>query len=147
MQYNAIGEVAVAPTPGRAQRWMEALADYSPAVGRTGDGVSEVVITFESVADDLGLAAHFAAATMVQALGQMRSLSVMPTEEYDRRVDAVDVDERIGTTEAAAELGVSRQRIQQLAAAGVLLGDKVGRSLVFSRALIDAYARSHPLDR
>jgi excisionase family DNA binding protein len=136
MDFNVIAEVGVAPTPKRAGGWMDALATYSPAVGRTARGWSEIVITVP--ARSLEQAVTTGLAIMLQAVGQVERFEVLSTAEFDRRMDDVDVPELVGATEAAALLGVTRQRVQQMAADGSLPSVHVGKALVFPRATVEA---------
>lgn len=140
--YNAIGEVDVSPTPRRADQWIDRLTGYSPAVNRSERGKAEIVITLE--APYLDVAAATALQLLTRATGQLLSFTVMSTEEFDRRVDAIEVEgPTIGTREAAALLGVSRQRMQQLHADRVLPAKLVGRTLVWPRSAVEAYAAGH----
>jgi uncharacterized protein (DUF2384 family) len=83
MDYNAIAEVDVSPTENRWTHWVDALAPYSPAIGRTDRGISEIVITLP--AHNLDQAVHTAWSVLIQAAGQLCSFAVMSTAEYDRR--------------------------------------------------------------
>jgi hypothetical protein len=112
--FNVIAEVGVAPTPKRAASWMDALAHYTPAVGRTARGRSELIITIP--ARSLEQAVTTGLAIMLKAAGQIERLEVLTTDEYDRRSDDVPVPSLVGATEAAEIIGVKRQRIQQMAA-------------------------------
>ena len=136
--YNVIAEVGVAPPVKRAEEWMVRLVVYSPAVGRTDRGHSELIITVP--ARTIGQAVATGVAIMSRAVGQIQRFEVLTTAEYDGRADDVHVPELIGATEAREVMGVSRQRIQQLARAGELPSTTVGKSLVFPRANVDAMA-------
>lgn len=139
--YNVVAEVGVTPTPKRAAGWMDALAPYSPAVGRTDRGTTELIATVP--ARSLEQAVSTGLAVMLRAAGQIESIGVMTTAEYDRRVDDVALPDLVGATEAAEILGVSRQRVQQMAAAGTLPSRKVGgKALVFARPTVEAASRS-----
>lgn len=139
MQYNAIGEVDIAPTPARAAKMLDALAEYHPVVGATADGRTEVIITIDT--NHLAAAGHHALYVMQDALGQLRSFTIMSTEEFDRRTDSIDADdEMMSTAQAAETLGVSRQRIVQLIEASRLAGvRKVGRGYAIPWKALQAY--------
>lgn len=138
-EYNAIGHVNVSPTPRRTDAWLDALADYHPAIGHNDNGTTEIVITLN--ANVLEAAAAEALAVLLRAVGQLESFEIMTTAEYDRRTDAIDDPDYLGSTDAARLLGVSRQRMQQLAEDGTLPVIRIGeRMLAFPRAAVEAYA-------
>lgn len=137
--YNVIGEVAVSPTVRRVEGWMDALANYSPAVGRTARGWSELIITVP--ARSLEQAASTGLALLVRAAGQIERFEVLTTDEFDRRADDVDMPDLVGATEAADIIGITRQRVQQMAETGALPSRKVGgKALVFPRSTVEAIA-------
>jgi excisionase family DNA binding protein len=136
MQYNATAELDIAPTSRRAAGWLEALAEHHPVVSRTIDGHAEITITIE--ADVLAGAAHTALYRLQTATGAMRSFTIITTAEYDRRTDEMKVGDLIGTAAAAEILGVSRQRIQQLANSGALPSQKIGRGLAIPLVAVTA---------
>lgn len=145
-RYNAIGEVDTAPNSNRSTRWLTAigeLGDYAPAVGRTERGTAEVVITVQ--AEYLEVAAAHALRVLGSVVGDLLSFTIMTTAEYDRRVDEPARPpkvELVGTSAAAAMLGVSRQRVQQLVADNALRHLAVGgKSLAFYRDDIEQLAR------
>lgn len=138
MQFNAIAEIDITPTPRRAAAWLEKLADYHPVVGRSRNGVAEVIITVE--ADILAAAAHNALYLVQDAAGPMRSFEVLATEEFDRRVDQEGEPAMLSTAQAAAELGVTRQRVVQLVEDNRLAGAmKVGRGYAIPKASVKAH--------
>lgn len=139
-EYNAIATVDVAPTPKRAEQWLDALAGYSPAVSHSPDNnLAEVVITLEAAV--LEAASAEALAVLSRTLGQLRSFEIMTTAEYDRRTELIGDPDYIGATEAARLLGVTRQRIQQMAASNVLPSIRIGdKTLGFSRVKLRAIA-------
>lgn len=68
---------------------------------------------------------------------------VMPTEVWDARQGFIPVPELIGATDAAALLGVSRQRIAQMVDEGKLPARRAGNTLVFARGTVEALADAH----
>lgn len=137
--YNAIAEVAVRPTSKRADAWITALAPYSPAIGRAPRGNAELVITVP--AKSLEQAATTALALLLRAAGDLERFEVITTAEFDRRTDDVAVPDLVGATEAAELIGITRQRVQQMASTGALPSAKVGgKSLVFPRAVVEQVA-------
>ena len=55
--------------------------------------------------------------------------------------EGVQGEELMNVSEVAEVLGITVGRVRQLAVAGRLKGEKVGRDWVFRRAVIDEYAR------
>lgn len=136
--YNAIGEVPINPTARRAEAWMDALASYSPAVARTERGASELVITVPAKTFDQAVTTAYAVLT--RAAGQLQRFEVLTTAEFDRRSDDVRMPDLVGATEAAEIIGITRQRVQQLAAIGQLQSVKVGSTYAFVRSGVEAIA-------
>jgi hypothetical protein len=44
-EYNAIGEIEIAPTTKRIVKWLDALEGYSAAVSRADRGITEIPST------------------------------------------------------------------------------------------------------
>lgn len=65
------------------------------------------------------------------------ALSVLPTEEYERREGTVHLAVVVSVPEAATMLGVGQQRVRQLLDRGKLSGRRVGRDWVVSRASVE----------
>jgi excisionase family DNA binding protein len=65
------------------------------------------------------------------------ALSVLPTEEHERRTATVHLAVVVSVPEAAAMLGVGQQRVRQLLDRGKLAGKRVGRDWVVSRAAVE----------
>jgi excisionase family DNA binding protein len=138
-EYNAIGEIEIAPTTKRIVKWLDALEGYSAAVSRTDRGRTEIVITVDAPA--LEAAAATALAVLRQAAGQLSAFQIMTTAEYDRRTDETAEPEYLGATEAADLLGTTRQYVQQLAASKTLPSIRIGeRTLAFPKAAVEAFA-------
>jgi len=98
----------------------------------------EVLLTVQ--ADSVVQATALAVAVVERATGRtVQCAQVMPAEVWDARQGFVPVPELIGATEAAALLGVSRQRIAQMAEEGKIPARRAGNALVFARASIEAY--------
>ena len=117
---------------------MDALADYHPAVWTSPRGWLSVTITVP--AENLRQAAATALAVVEQAAGAPAvSIDVMATDEFDARAGFVPVPDLVGTSEAAEILGVSRQRVLQLARSGALPASPVGgKALAFPRSAVEA---------
>jgi excisionase family DNA binding protein len=65
------------------------------------------------------------------------ALSVLPTEEHERRTATVHLQVVVSVPEAATMLGVGQQRVRQLLDRGKLSGKRVGRDWVVSRAAVE----------
>lgn len=140
MQYNAVIEVGVKPTKSNIERWIDAFADYSPAISPTDDGNTEMVVTIDTMGSgSMGFGQASATALAIgRDLGHVRAVTIMTTEEFDRRVDAMGADETVTTNEAAELLGVTRQRVQQLINDGQLPSRKVGRDRLIPAKAVEA---------
>jgi excisionase family DNA binding protein len=143
--FNIVAEVDINPTPKRAEGWMDALADYSPAVGRTPRGRAELIITIP--ARSLEQAINTGLAILSRAAGQLAAFAVLATSDFDARSEDVPLPQLVGATEAAEIVGVSRQRIQQMADAGQLPHTRVGNALAFPRQVVEALGRAETAAR
>jgi excisionase family DNA binding protein len=65
------------------------------------------------------------------------ALTVLPTEEHERRTATVHLAVVVSVPEAANILGVGQQRVRQLLDRGKLSGRRVGRDWVVSRASVE----------
>lgn len=101
---------------------LDRLADYGPAINASATGHAEVVITLP--ADTLQQAVTTAAAL----LGPLRpiGLEVIPTEVWDKRLEATPVPDLLSVSEAAQRLGVSRQAVLQRIDSGSLPAHRIG---------------------
>jgi len=135
--YNAIIELTGRYTPRRVDAILDALAGHGPAIAPAQGGV-ELTITLD--ADNLQLAA-LRALQLAEPHGQPATLTIMTTEEFDRRTDEIGSDRLVGTADVARMLGVSPQRVRQLNAAGRFGPARtVGNSLAWPQEIIQAYA-------
>lgn len=135
--YNAVVEVATKRLD--VDEAMGRLAAFHPSVSTSprGWGTARISLPAESLAQ----ACATAAAVVGAALGaEAVACEVMTEAELDAREGFVPVPELLGAAEAAGLLGVSRQRVQQMAQEGKLQGRVVGRSLVFTRTSVEAAA-------
>lgn len=145
-EYNVIAELDFASNLKNAARVLTKFdpARYRTAVGRSPDGRSELILTLD--APTMTAAAAEGLHVIQRALGnEPLSYTVMTTAEYDDRVDAMQDNwsSLMSTVEVAELLHVSRQRVQQLHAQGVLTGRPFGRTLAFDADVVRAYAREH----
>lgn len=138
--YNIIADLTGHPTPKRAEKLLDQLTDYHPAVSPSPHGGTELVLTIE---DDLLEVAAVRALRRLQTIaGDPTAYTIMTTEEYDRRTEtqpAVTDIELWSTKQVADVLGVTRQRVQQLHAQGRLEAVKLGNSLAFIPAQVEQF--------
>ena len=130
--YNATIELAGRTSAEQAVHVVDALADYHPAVGRSLTGHLDVVLTVQ--ADTLRQAVSTALAVVQAADLEALAVEVLPTDEFDRRLNLTPIPELVSVTEAAQQLGVSRQAVQQRIDAGTLPAQRVGKSYVLVRS-------------
>lgn len=115
---------------------VDALADYEANAAHTLWGRAEVVITVPG--DNLRQAITTALAVAAGSTGfDVFAVEVMPADEYAARQGYDPVPELLSVNQAAAELGVSAQRIRQRLEAGQLGGVKVGGTWVVPRQGVD----------
>ena len=141
MQYQVDAELSGKPlTDTEADHALEQLPGLSAVIADT-HGHPDVLLTIG--ADDVVQAATLGVAVIERATTRtVTAVQVVPTEVWDARQGFVPIPELIGATEAAALLGVSRQRIAQLVDEGKLPARRAGNALVFARGTVEAY-QSH----
>lgn len=111
-------------TPEQVDRYMDALAAYSPTLAETPRGNFAARLTIP--ADSIRQAAQTALAVAEDALGDIIRLDLMTEEEADAREGDQRVPDLIGVTAAAAILDVSPQRIRQMIEEGKIAAHRVG---------------------
>jgi len=105
------------PAEAKLDTWTSALADYSPAVSLEPGGAYErASATITVLAATLRQAIQ-TAVWMVEGAAGRKAIGVeaLQTEEFDRRLNEPQIPPLIGQVEMATRLGVSRQRVAQLA--------------------------------
>ena len=108
---------------------MGALAPFHVAVSGGTDGTFDVTLT--APAENLRQATHALLAVAEAATGEpATSIEVLATSAWDRRNGFIPVPELVSVTDAAAQLGVSRQAVLQRLESGSLAGQKVGKTWV-----------------
>lgn len=116
-------------------RIADALDDYDPVVSRTLQGRPHVHLTVP--AEGLRQAITTAMAVAAGATGfDVLAVEVMPTAEFEQRVDVEDVPALLSVSEAATELGVSPQAIRLRLDGGTLAGFKIGSTWAVPRAAV-----------
>lgn len=136
--YTAHFEIDVSPTENRTDSLLDALAAWSPAVGRSDHGRLEGTVTFEAptVWKAIGLARE----TFEGIVPDPIRFELLPTAVFDRRSDEGDEDrEPIGVNEAAMLLDLSRQRVLQMIHEGKLDATSVGRSWAIKPTSVENY--------
>lgn len=141
MQYQMDVELSGKPlTTTEADHALDELPGLS-AVISSDQGRPDVLLTL--TADSVVQATALGVAAIERATSRtVTSCTVIPTDEWDRRQGFIPLPELIGATEAAAILGLSRQRIAQLVDEGKLPGRRAGNALVFARGTVEAYQQS-----
>lgn len=120
-----------------AERVVDALAGYGPAVSRGPTGCAEVIITVP--ATDLRQAFITACALARDATeSEVVAAEVMTTAEWDRRHGLEPLPELLSVTQVADALGVSRQAVLQRLESGSLSGVKVGNAWVIQAPVVTA---------
>ncbi|NNG20479.1 helix-turn-helix domain-containing protein [Naumannella sp. ID2617S] len=111
----------------------ERLERYHPATGASADGHGQVTITLH--AEDLGQAMDLAARLLASAGSPPAlELEVLTTERFDARAGLIPVPELVSISEAATQLGISRQAVLQRIEAGRIPARKVGSAWVIASA-------------
>lgn len=116
---------------------MDVVAEYSGTVARAAHG-GRVELIFTTPADSIRQAVITALSVVLATGHQVYALEVLPTDEFHRRIDAVEMPPLLSVPQAADALGVSRQRALQLVTAGQLDGVKVGDTWVIPVAAVAA---------
>lgn len=116
---------------------LDAFMDWHAVVASAANRNIEVTISV--VAEDMRQAClqSLALLSMHDSLPDACRIDVMRSSEYDKLNGFVPVPSLVSVTEAAAILGVSRQRVLQLIHEGSLNGMKVGNGWAVSRAEVD----------
>ena len=137
--FNAILELAE-PDPERAEDIVDQLHEFSASASPTL--TRRLALTLTVSAEGIAQATKIAlglAATLEQPL---TALQVLSTADYDHQVDLDALAGVVSVSEAATELGVSRQAVLQRLDAGTLAGRKAGQGWLISRsALTEAVSR------
>lgn len=137
--YNAAVEVATKDTSeALVDELIDQLAQYHGAIAVSPRGWLEARISLP--AESLAQACATAAAVVETVTGR-RALAceVMTEEEFDAREGFTSEPELLSAAQVAEILGVSRERVRQLAVAGRLQEVSwEGRSKAFTKSSVDA---------
>lgn len=141
--YSAAVEVARkgAGAEQHADELMDGLAEYAVAVGTSPRGWLELRISVP--ATSLAQAVSTALAVVESATGSAAiACEVMTEDEFAARQGFTAEPDIVSSAEAAEILGVSRERVRQLAAAGRIQEVPTsGRGKVFTRGSVTALAQ------
>lgn len=137
--FNARAESTAPFTADEAERLLDALADYHPAVGRGLFGHTEVVITLPADSHRQAMLTGYTLLSAAFAPGAVRLFEVLTTEDFDRRLaDLEHIPELVSVTEAAAALGVTRQAVLQRIESGSLPATRIGTAWAVPRSAVNA---------
>lgn len=140
--YSATVEVATRVDPAKVDpdqfdEVMEQLSEHHPAISVSARGwlTAAVSLPAESLAQ-----AGATAVRLVEAAAGAAAIAaqVMTESEFNAREGWDDLSDELTVTEAAAELGVSRQAILDRISRGTLPKQKRGKSYVIPRAALVA---------
>jgi excisionase family DNA binding protein len=138
--FNVVAETD-APAAG-AEQLLDVLADYSPAVGRSPFARTEVTITLPATGLRQAVATAVRVLEDAVAPHRLLSLEVLTTADFDRRAGLTPVPALLSVTEAAQELGVSRQAVLQRIESGRLPATRVGSAWAISPDALAALGKA-----
>ena len=116
--FNVVAELDASFDEDTAEALLAPIADYSGGAYRSELGHAEVVFTIP--AEGIRQATSTALAVLETYPWPLRSLRVLPTEDFDRLVEAIDVPPLVSVQEAADALGISRQAVLKAITTGSL---------------------------
>lgn len=134
--YNVIAELDAPFDEDTAEQLLDPIADYSGAAGRSELGHTEVVFTLP--AETLRQATTTALALLGTYRWPLHSMRVLPTDDYDRLVDALDVPPLLSVQETADRLGISRQGVLKAITTGSLPALRVGSTWIVRESAVRA---------
>lgn len=115
---------------------MDALDGYHPALSDGPKGHARAIISFP--AENLRQAISTALAVIEDVGGPATAVAVMTSAEFDARTGLGPLPELVSVTEAAQQLGVSRQAVLERLERGTLTGKKVGTTWVIQASAVPA---------
>lgn len=115
---------------------IDALQGYHPSLS-DGPRRGQVGAIISLPAENLRQAISTALAVVEAAVGgPVTAIEVMTSEDFDRRHGFAPLPELVSITEAAKQLGVSRQAVHQRVESGSLPGQKVGTTWVIQASAL-----------
>ncbi|MBQ7804389.1 helix-turn-helix domain-containing protein [Rhodococcus sp. (in: high G+C Gram-positive bacteria)] len=137
--YNVVAELDVPFDEETVEQLIDPIVDYGGAVGRSELGRTEVVFTLP--ADSVRQANTTALAILEQYPSTLLSLRVMTAADFDRLTEAAELPPLVSVSEAAEELGVSRQSILKSIKSAKLPATRVGDTWAVRKSVVQARAR------
>ncbi|WCT05895.1 helix-turn-helix domain-containing protein [Rhodococcus qingshengii] len=139
--YNVVAELDAPFDEGTVELLIDPIADYSGAVGRSELGRAEIVFTLP--ADSVRQANTTALAILDQYPSTLVSFRVLPASDFDRLTEAAELPALVSVSEAAEELGVSRQSILKSIKTAKLPATRVGDTWAVRKSVVQARARDN----
>lgn len=139
--YNIVAELDAPFDEDTVEQLIDPIADYSGAVGRSELGRTEIVFTLP--ADSVRQANTTALAILDQYPPALVSLRVLPASDFDRLTEAAELPALVSVSEAAEELGVSRQSILKSIKTAKLPATRVGDTWAVRKSVVQARAREN----
>ena len=137
--YNVVAELDVPFDEETVEQLIDPIVDYGGAVGRSELGRTEVVFTLP--ADSVRQANTTALAILEQYPSTLLSLRVLTAADFDRLTEAAELPPLVSVSEAAEELGVSRQSILKSIKSAKLPATRVGDTWAVRKSVVQARAR------
>lgn len=139
VQYNIVAELDAPFDTESVDSLLAPIVEHGGAVGRSELGRTEVVFTIP--AESTRQAATTALALLGAYESPLLSLRVLPTADFDRLTEAVELPALVSVTEAAATLGISRQGVLNAISTKKLPATRVGDAWVLRAGAVAAYVR------
>ncbi|UNX55244.1 helix-turn-helix domain-containing protein [Georgenia sp. TF02-10] len=112
------------------------LAEYAAAVTTAPTGHLAIILSVDAAS--LTQAVRTAVAVAESSTGRtVVAVAAMTTDDFYARAGLEPVPELLSVTQAAEQLGTSRQAVLQRLETGSLAGQKVGNAWVVQRAAVD----------
>lgn len=125
--FTAQLEIDASPTEKRSTDLLDALAGYSPTVGRSDHGRLEATVTLD--ARDIWHAIGLVRELISVHVPEPVRVEVLPTDVFDQRSETdSEAQQYVSVADAAEELNVSRQRVLQMINEGKLIATRLGRT-------------------
>lgn len=125
-------------------RLFDELEGYHLAISPGAFGGLELIMSLPAETLRQAVTSALALVTVVDPPLQIRTVSAMTTEEFDRRLGIEPFSDIVGVSEAAGLLGCTRQRVLQLVEAGQLPSQRAGKAIVIPRSAVLKRAEDHP---
>ena len=134
--YNARAQLSTPIDDAHWDALLEQLADFHPAVGRSLFGRTEVTITLTTDTVRQAMASGYALLQEAAGDDYVISFEVLPTADFDREHDLQPIPELASVTQAADELGVTRQAVLQRIDSGSLPATRIGTTWAIPQAAL-----------